>query len=116
MRINVSIGLIVLAMAPHVCLAQSTAPVDQTVTPLVQSVQDAGAGPLAGVSTTAMYLWMSYHHDVAVTASAQCATIAASAPAAWFDGLEGSTCFAARAAAAIPVAAPSAVTAAKEGK
>lgn len=102
MRLKTIIGLIVLAMAAHVCAAQTQAPVDQTVTTLVQQVQDAGAGALAGVSSSAMYLWMSVHHDVATATAQQCASIMPTAPAIWFDSLEGMMCWSAKQAAALP--------------
>jgi hypothetical protein len=63
---------------------------------IVKVVEDSGAGPLAGVSTPDMRVWLRAHPQIATRVDTLCAPARTSAPAAWTQTTEGRLCAAAR--------------------
>ena len=64
---------------------------------IVRLVEEAGAGPLAGVSTSDMGVWLNGHPQIAHRLDALCAPARAKATAAWAQTTEGRVCVAAKA-------------------
>ncbi len=67
----------------------------EKVTPLVRSVQEAGAGPLAGLKVEEISQWLNRHQPVAMRVKKECAGIFPEASAAWNASTEGHLCMAA---------------------
>ena len=65
--------------------------------PIVKLPEDAGAGPLAEVSSADMGVWLNSHPQVAARVEALCAPVRANATAAWSQTTEGRLCAAAKA-------------------
>jgi hypothetical protein len=66
---------------------------------IVTLAEQAGAGPLDGVSTVEIRFWLSSHPQVATRVDALCAPLRTHATAAWPQTTEGRLCIAARAVA-----------------
>ena len=64
--------------------------------PIVEKVQQAGSGELAGVSTQDMQQWLGKHRDLAIQVDGMCKPIREKADAQWSGTTEGRLCSAAR--------------------
>ena len=62
---------------------------------IVEMVEAAGSGPLAGVSTPAIAQWFALHKDVAYQIDEMCRPVRGNAAAQWGDSTEGHVCDAA---------------------
>ena len=67
--------------------------------PILDRVQQAGAGDVAAASEFSIEDWMRKHRDVAVDVDGMCAPVRQKANAQWGDTTEGKVCLAARNAA-----------------
>jgi hypothetical protein len=68
--------------------------------PIVQRVEQAGAGKVRNVSDSALLDWFQKHQDVGQPVRKLCQPLLKSAPAGWADTTEGRVCRSAQAAAA----------------
>lgn len=68
----------------------------ETRSPIVEKVEQAGAGNLSAVSTQGMQDWLGKHRDVAVQVDEMCKPVREKAPAEWNGTTEGRLCTAAR--------------------
>jgi hypothetical protein len=64
-------------------------------TPLVEKVENAGAGDLSTASSDAMTRWLGDHQQIAADVNRECEPLRASATAGWNDSTEGRLCQAA---------------------
>jgi len=80
----------------------------ESASPIVQKVEAAGSGPLAGVPQDGMEQWLRQHRDVAKEVDGMCAPVRQNAKADWGNTTEGRLCGAARQVAFFT--APPAVT------
>jgi hypothetical protein len=76
--------------------------------PIVQKVESAGSGPLAGIPEAGMEQWLRQHRDVARDVDSMCAPVRQTATADWGNTTEGRLCAASRQVAFF--SAPPAVT------
>lgn len=67
--------------------------------PIVDRVQQAGAGDVTAASEFSIEDWMRKHRDVAVEVDRTCAPVREKANGVWGDTTEGKVCLAARNAA-----------------
>jgi hypothetical protein len=82
----------------HLFLLALCACTQERPSPIVRlTEEEAGAGPLAGVSTSDMAVWLNGHPQVATRVDALCASTRVNARAAWAQTTEGRLCVAARA-------------------
>jgi hypothetical protein len=68
--------------------------------PIVQRVEQAGAGKVRNVSDSALLDWFQKHQDVGQPVRKLCQPLLKNAPAGWADTTEGRVCRSAQAAAA----------------
>ncbi len=68
----------------------------ETRSPIVQKVEQAGSGDLAGVSKDGMREWLGKHKDLAYQVDEMCKPARPKATAQWSDSTEGRLCTAAR--------------------
>ena len=80
----------------------------EPASPIVQKVEAAGSGPLAGIPQDGMEQWLRQHRDVAKEVDGMCAPVRQGAKADWGNTTEGRLCAAARQVAFFT--APPAVT------
>lgn len=67
----------------------------QLPTPIVQKVQDSGAGDLSNISQLNIQEWLAKHKDLAYQVDAMCKPVQEKATAAWQETTEGKVCGAA---------------------
>src|SRR5580698_3902662 len=64
--------------------------------PIVEKVEQAGSGNLAGVSKDGMREWLGKHKEMAYQVDENCKPVRQKATAQWVDSTEGRLCTAAR--------------------
>jgi hypothetical protein len=64
--------------------------------PIIEKVEQAGAGSLAGVSKDSMREWLGKHKEMAYQVDEVCKPVRQKATAQWADSTEGRLCTAAR--------------------
>jgi hypothetical protein len=64
--------------------------------PIVEKVEQAGSGSLAGVSKDSMREWLGKHKEMAYQVDEVCKPVRQKATAQWAESTEGKLCIAAR--------------------
>lgn len=67
----------------------------EPATPLVQKMEQAGAGDVRSASSQALEQWFRQHEDMAVEIDGTCRSLRANASANWRDTTDGRICAAA---------------------
>ena len=83
------LGLIVILLTFCGCTQQGPP------SPIVQKVQDSGAGDLSNLSQLNIQEWLVKHKDLAYQVDAMCKPVQDKATAAWRETTEGRVCGAA---------------------
>lgn len=75
-----------------VFIINERSPLEEPHSPIVATVEEAGAGSLRGVDERHVTAWLVSHREVANSVARQCAVHRTSATAAWGNTTEGRVC------------------------
>jgi hypothetical protein len=84
-----------MSLSVFVVASTSSCGRSEPPSPIVQFVEQAGAGDLSGASGSSIHDWLGKHRDVADQTDTLCQPVRQRASATWGDSTEGRVCGAA---------------------